>query len=185
MESPKFSRSERADKSIDTFVDEHENLSFKSINIDGKAVVFVHENDLTLPYLTLIKDILKKQAQVEQEGSKLFAECFKIATDSVEDGTSDGVLFADSNADKVTGYWNHAINYKNLEDGTILAVDYTSPLNYDVQRGIYKTFCIHARSKEDLVKYVSELHGGTWNEQSAADLAEMRSHLPSWSKKDK
>ena len=181
MESPKFSRSERADKAIDTFVNEHDNLGFKSIHIDGKVVVVVHEKDISLNDFTLIEDILKKQAHVERGGPSQWDRCFKIAVDSLDDGTSDGILFAERAADKVTGYINHAINYKNLADGTILAVDYTSPFNYDVRRGIYKTFCIHAHSKEELLKYVSELHGGTWQEQTRADLAEIRKHLPGWS----
>lgn len=151
----------RIDEKIDKFVDVHPELELQTVKVGKSKVLVIKRRSLPSNLdLTLYTEILKKQRIVDNGG--ISNNCKDIARDSVTDKTSDGVLYANQEASKLLPYFDHAVNYKNLADGTIIAVDYTAPSNYDHRRGFYNSFCIHVNTISELKTYLSELHGGEW-----------------------
>ncbi len=172
LEAWQHKEGQRHDEKVDRFLDAHPNINFKSINVGGSTVILFEEQGLDLTDFALIENILEKQKAVENEG--IVNNCYFIAVDAVDDGFADGVMSAEAGASKVINFDNHAVNVKQLDDGSFLVMDFTAPENQDRRRGIFKTFCIHTTHKEDVLTILSEFHGGEWRELSEETLAEIR-----------
>jgi hypothetical protein len=149
---------------IEFFLKNNEGNLYRTYNVDGQSVAIIEEKEMeTLKKedFEIVKEMLKLESGLRE--IDINRRCYYLAEDMIKKGFADGMLHCSNIKQRIVPmYRQHTINYKILEDGSYLGVDFTSRLNIDGTQGNFNIFCVRAKSLSELLKKVEKLFGGNW-----------------------
>lgn len=115
-----------------------------------------------------VEAYLHEQETVTSKG--VLNNCITVAGEAVQKGVVSGRLYSPEGCQDFTSWTNHAVNYDELPDGTVIAIDFTAASNIDWNTKNFDTLALRAKNKAELVDLLGELYGGTWDDQPLGKL---------------
>ncbi|PIY80988.1 MAG: hypothetical protein COY80_00025, partial [Candidatus Pacebacteria bacterium CG_4_10_14_0_8_um_filter_42_14] len=109
----------------------------------------------------LSKNISDQANAIRQTG--LHQNCFFIAQGACKEQGFTGRVSAPSGVDKFLVWKNHCINWHEVDEGQVVALDFTAAINIDCGMGNFDVLLIRAEDLVTLLEYLAELYGGEWS----------------------
>ncbi|HEX5455890.1 MAG TPA: hypothetical protein VFW77_00820 [Candidatus Saccharimonadales bacterium] len=109
----------------------------------------------------IIRGYLDQHLIAEQNG--ISNNCFDIARTALAAGCATGTMHSVSGSTQdFIGWANHCVNFDELPDETVLAIDLTASRNIDRGARNFDVLALRALDTDSLQLQIGELFGGEW-----------------------
>ncbi|MBI2021494.1 hypothetical protein HYS93_01260 [Candidatus Daviesbacteria bacterium] len=154
-------QSQKKNGMIKEFAVRH-NLALDRFSLNGRSLLIVGDQELPDLKPADLKRYIDESFQVDTK--VVTTQCYDVAKAAQQRGSAKSRLHSKGGTSEFSGYGNHCLNLDTLQDGSLVAVDFTAAENIDYHQGNFAVFAIRASSQEELIARLNKLYGGQWSE---------------------
>ena len=156
-------QSEMAQKRINRVATEQRLSLAQYMSSSGRSMTVLSQVEGSEIPHEMVEGLLTLQDQYAQ--GDLFRQCFVITQDAIRShgmtGRLKGIFFTAHN-NLTSIYKDHAVNFTNGPEESVLGVDFTTSETIDGNQGKMHLLVLQARSLDRLRILVEDVYGGVW-----------------------